>query len=194
MFKTTLNPMAINTGNTNDEILVLPWNRWPNYLISLVALVNLVGGIVALCVASGFAKPLASFNDWVAVVFIGLFGFLFIWVAWCFRTGVLPVRFVADAVRRECGFRWGAWWNGRFDLAGAVELIGELRSYCDHWHWAILRPADSPEQEDQWLYGSGKSFDSAEAAREDCRRVISRLGEHLSLPFEIRCATSESAS
>ena len=76
--------MATDSDKTNDGILELPWNRWPNYLISLVALVNLVGGIVALCVASGFANNLASFNDWFAVVFIGLFGFLFIWVAWCF--------------------------------------------------------------------------------------------------------------
>jgi hypothetical protein len=178
--------MSAEIDQPNDGILVLPWNRWRNYLICAVALANLVTGIVALVVAAGFAANVASFGEGLAAVSIGLFGLLFIWVAWCFRIGVMPVQFVADAVRRECGFRWWRWWNGRFDLTDVERLIGEPYLYNGRWNWAIRLPAGSGEARGRWIYGSGKPFESVAAAEQDCRRVITRLGEHLSLPFEIR--------
>ena len=99
---------------------------------------------------------------------------------------MLPVRFVADAASRECGFRWGPWWNGRFDLTGVEQLIGELRPHRDQWRWAILIPARDPGQEPKWIYGSSRSFESADTAEQACAKVIGQLAGHLSLPFEIR--------
>ena len=176
-------PTAAHTPS--DATLILPWNRTPNYLIGLVALINLLAGIAALGIAARFAKDISSFDNAVATVFIALFGLLLISVAWWFRTGMLPVRFVADAANRECGFRWGPWWNGRFDLTGADRLIGELRPHRDGWRWAILIPGHDPGQEPKWIYGSSRGFESEGAATQACTDVIGQLGEHLSLPTEI---------
>ena len=101
-------PNRMPADTARNPILVLPWNRLPNYLICLVALVYLVAGIVTVWVAIGFAKDITSFDDGVAALFTGLFGLIFIWVAWCFRTGVLPVQFVADAANRGMRVPLGA--------------------------------------------------------------------------------------
>lgn len=178
--------MAKESQTETENVLIMPWNRLPNYLICVVALVNLVVGVVAVRIAIGFALDIADFNDVVATVSIGLFGLMLVWVAWCFRRGLLPVRFVADARRRECGFRWGPWWNGRFDLADSTKLIGEIRSHKDKWRWAILLPAGSSGERDRWIYGSGESFVAKRDSETECEKIVGQLAAHLALPFEVR--------
>ena len=179
-------PSDIDHNTNRDSILVLPWNRWPNYLICFVAALNLVTGIVAVYVAIGFAKDgITSFGDGVATLMVALFGLLFIWVAWCFRLGLLPVRYIADAARRECGFRWARWWNGRFDLAGVEKLIGRSIPRKGGWRWEIRIPGESPDAPGKWIYGSSGTLDSREAAEQECRQLGTRLASHLSLPLEI---------
>ncbi|MFT4549663.1 MAG: hypothetical protein ACI8XO_002633 [Verrucomicrobiales bacterium] len=182
--------MSTQSEQPSEAILVLPWNRFNNYLICVVALVNLITGAFTLRAALGFAKDVNSFNDALAAATIALFGVMLVWVAWCFRKGVLPVRFVADAARRECGFRWWRFWNGRFDLAAAEKLVGELRPQRGRWHWAVLLPAgsDAEQESSRWIYGSSKSLESEQEARQECETRLKRLAAHLSLPFEIRSA------
>ncbi len=181
-----MNPMADPSHASNGQILTLPWNRLPNYLICVVTLVNLVTGIVALLIAIGFTAGMSSFEEWVAATSIGIFGVMLIWGGWCFRRGVLPVQFVADAGRRECGFRWKRWWNGRVDLADAEQLIGELRFAHQNWHWVILACGSSAGRANQFVYGTGSRFEEEGEARGDCEKVLRQLAEHLSLPFELR--------
>ena len=62
-------------------------------------------------------------------------------------------------------------------LEGAVEGIGEGEK-----GGGILIPK---EEKPLWIYGSTRAFASEELAEEDCRGVLTQLGDHLSLPFLI---------
>ena len=178
--------MASASQPGGGAILTLPWNRLPNYLIFVVAAANLITGAIALRTAAGFATGMSSFEDAVAATAIGSFGLILIWVAWCFRRGALPVRYIVDAEHRESGFRWGRWWNGRFDLSGTDPLIGELRRYRDRWLWAILVPSARAGEKDEWIYGSGPRYDTREEARLACDRVLQQVADHLAVAHELR--------
>jgi len=181
--------MPSDVTRQSATVLTLPWNRFPNYLVCVVALVNVVCGIVALKIAYGFAtQDPRTLDGVVAAVFIGLFGLMSLWVGWCFRRGVLPVKFVADAEKKECGFWWAGFWNGRFDLANAEQLIGELRTYKKKWHWAILLPSTpAGSSKETWIYGSDRAgYEEKTTAERECQSVLDSLSEHLSLPSVIR--------
>lgn len=126
--------------------------------------------------------------DFVAIGTGLVFAAAFFWVAWKCRLGALPFRFVADAARRECGYRWRSWWALRIDLSDAARLTGRLsytsvRPYEGSWRWSIYASKKGYDA-DVELYCSLKAYDLEEDAEADCQQTLQALSEYLGLPSE----------
>ena len=163
-----------------------------------VGLIMLLFGMVFLLVSMMAAVGVlgssdnASINNGV-VGFSLLMGLFFFGLTWMLRLYVLPFRFVADAVRRECAYRWGNWTTARVHIPETSTFLGQLIRYQDklhysraegRWKWSVI-VVDVGTGRRRKVFTSPENFFIEEKAMLDCQEYLQGLGECFSLPYEL---------